>query len=58
MQPKIIHTQELDKKEKVIQIVSLINGKNYSIVYKISEEMFDKYLPTIEKIIDSIQVIN
>ncbi|MGD1836990.1 MAG: hypothetical protein ACPKPY_02895 [Nitrososphaeraceae archaeon] len=54
---KFIHTQEINEKEKVMQIVSLINSKNYSIVYKIHEELFDKYLETIEKIINSIQII-
>lgn len=40
----------------ILQIVSLIDGKEYLITYRTDSNSFNKYLPTIEQMIQSIKI--
>jgi hypothetical protein len=49
----IVYQEEYDK--KISQIVSLHDNKRYSILYRMDPASFDNYIPTIEKMIQSIK---
>lgn len=40
----------------ILQIISLIDGKEYHITYRTDSDSFNKYLPTVEKMIQSIKI--
>ena len=43
-------------KNSILQIVSLVDGKEYLITYRTDSDSFSKYLPTIENMIKSIKI--
>jgi hypothetical protein len=44
------------EKNSILQIVSLVDGKEYLITYRTDSGSFNKYLPTIENMIKSIKI--
>lgn len=40
----------------ILQIIALIDGKEYHITYRTDSDSFNKYLPTIEQMIQSIKI--
>lgn len=49
----IVYTEKFD--DKLLQLFSTYDNKRYSIAYLMSTDLFDDYLPTIEKMIQSIK---
>jgi hypothetical protein len=49
----IVYQEEYDN--KISQIVSLHDNKRYSILYRMDSASFDNYIPTIEKMIQSLK---
>jgi eukaryotic-like serine/threonine-protein kinase len=50
-------TDDSEHQRKAMQIWTLKGDKVYLITYKAEPEMYSKYLPTIQKMIDSFQII-
>ncbi|MGD1838331.1 MAG: hypothetical protein ACPKPY_09795 [Nitrososphaeraceae archaeon] len=46
------------KSSKVLQVKSLVDGKEYTITYRSNIDKFDEHLSNVEKIIDSIKILN
>ena len=48
------------KLETLIQTIALSEDKSktYGVNYRIDKPYFEEYLPTVEKTIDSIEIIN
>ena len=44
----------------LMRVVALSEDRinTYGVTYRIDKPFFEEYLPTVEKIIDSIQIIN
>lgn len=44
----------------LMRVVALSKDRinTYGVTYRIDKPFFEEYLPTVEKIIDSIQIIN
>ena len=61
--PSSFHTVKYKYKDKelegkLMEIFSIINKKLFTLTYQSTIENFDKDLPVVEKIIDSIKIIN
>jgi hypothetical protein len=48
---------ENDIKQKYLQIGTIISGKVYYIYFSAPEQKFSQYLPIIEKMIDSVEIV-
>ena len=53
----IVNSEEFDTNldNKLLRIITLHDNKEYSITYRMEKSSYDNYIPTIEKIIQSVK---
>jgi hypothetical protein len=55
---KVVYTnREGEEKHKTMQVLSIKEDKSYLLTYSAEASRYDRYLPTIQKMIDSFQIV-